>query len=218
MLLFARTFLMLSALLFTLIPTLQAQGELSKEEIKVWKEKAQDYRRNLPALKKMVEEHESYQNQVVSLQQQLVEAQNQVAMKERQISTFENQQTSMNQRVIEAEARARENSQPAAGSQPAYTSTAPAVSGIVFRVQIGAFKINKLDFDLATGNSMLLTESADGLQKVQVGEFRSYANARRLRDQLRKTGVRDAFVVATRDGQAIDAKIAAQQIGERVED
>ncbi len=218
MLPFTRTYLLLFTLLFAFAPALRAQNELSKEEIKAWKEKAQDYRRNLPALKQLVEEHESYQNQVVSLQQQLVEAQNQAAMKDRQITALESQQADMNQRIIDAEAKARENKQPAASSQPVYTSTAPMLSGVVFRVQIGAFKVNKMDADLATGNNMLLNEAADGFQKVQVGEFRSYASARRLRDQLRKTGIRDAFVVATQDGQPIDAKIAAQSIGESVED
>lgn len=212
------TILLLFSLLAFCPNSLAAQVELSKEEIKTWKKKAQDYRRNLASLKQMEEEHAAYQNQVLSLQQQLVDAQNQLGMKEQQIAAFESQQAGFNQKIMEAEAKARENT--AANrpvEQPVYTSTAPSVSGTVFRVQIGAFKVNKMDADLATGNSMLLNETADGLQKVQVGEFRSYASALRLRDQLRKTGVKDAFVVATQDGQPIAVETAVQYTGERME-
>ncbi len=214
--------ILLTLLLFSVASfssnALFAQTELSKEEIKIWKKKAQDYRRNLASLKQLEDEHTAYQNQVLSLQQQLVEAQNQLGMKDRQVAAFEAQQADLNQRVIEAEARARENTAPTTTApQPVYTNTTPSVSGTIFRVQIGAFQVNKMDADLATGGSMLIDEAADGLQKIQVGEFRSYADAIRLRNQLRKTGVKDAFVVAAQDGQPIPVETAVQATGERME-
>jgi len=201
--------------------SLSAQ-ELSKEETKKWKDKAKEYRRNLPALKALVEQHAQYQDQVAGLQQQVSDLQAQLTMKDRQISTFNDQQTEMNQRVLAAEAAAREATAAAANTPaPPPTSssgTVPSVTGTVFRVQIGAFQRKKVEYDLATGNNMLLQETADGLQKVIVGEFRSYENAKRLRDVLRKIGVDGAFVVAYQDGQPIEVTTAIQYTGETIEE
>lgn len=216
---FSKQLLFFLALIFLAAP-LAAQTELSKEEVKKWKTKAKEYRRNLPALKNLVEEHSQYQDQVVSLQQQVNDLQAQMTMKDRQIAAFDDQQAALNQRVLEAEAKVAEAatatpSQPAA---PVYTGNAPSITGTIFRVQIGAFRQNRMESDLATGNNVVLSETADGMQKVIVGEFRTYESARRLRNKLRQIGVRGAFVVATQDGQPIDVKTAVQYTGETIEE
>lgn len=200
--------------------SLAAQNELSREETKVWKDKAKEYRRNLPALKALVEEHGQYQDQVVTLQQQVGELQAQLAMKDRQISTFNDSQAELNQRVIAAETTARNAvNQPAPPPPPTTaTGSSPSITGTIFRVQIGAFEKKRIDLDLATGNEMLLQETAGGIQKVAVGEFRTYGNAQRLRDKLREIGVDGAFVVAFQDGQSIDVTTAIQYTGETIDE
>ncbi|MEL6140229.1 MAG: SPOR domain-containing protein [Bacteroidota bacterium] len=199
--------------LFT-FTSLSAQN-LSREETKYWKDKAKEYRRNLPALKNLVESAEQYQNQINDLQQQVSDLQAQILMKDRQIVSFEEQTESMNQRVIDAESKAREAANQAP-SPPPVTSTgsAPSISGTIFRVQIGAFQRNRLDADLASGNNFTLAEDSDGFQKVRVGEYRQYENARRLRNKLREIGISDAFIVAFQDGQPIDVETAVQYTGE----
>lgn len=220
MLTFNKYLLLTLSLLFLAAP-LAAQTELSKEEIKTWKERAKEYRRNLPALKNLVEERDAYENQVTSLQQQVNDMTAQLAMKDRQITAFEEQQSLLNQRVLEAENAVAQPTTPTTVAQPSaptYTSSSsPRISGTVFRVQIGAFKVKQVDADLATGNNMVLSQTADGMQKVIVGEFRTYDSARRLRDTMRQIGVKGAFVVATQDGQPIDVKTAVQYTGETID-
>ena len=193
---------------------LSAQGNLSREETKYWKDKAKEYRRNLPALKNLVENAEQYQNQVNDLQQQVSDLQAQILMKDRQIVSFEEQTESMNQRVIDAESKARQASSQPAPPPPTSSGTTPSITGTIFRVQIGAFQRNRIDYDLATGNNITLTEDSDGFQKVRVGEFRQYENARRLRNKIREIGISDAFIVAFQDGQPIDVETAVQYTGE----
>lgn len=220
---FSKSLLLALALLFMAAP-LSAQTELSKEEVKTWKARAKEYRRNLPALKNLVEERDAYETQVVSLQQQVNDLTAQASMKDRQITAFEEQQAILNQRVLDAENAVTQPSTPTTVAQPAYTGSSttyttnvPNISGTIFRVQLGAFRANRVDADLATSNNMMLSETADGLQKVIVGEFRTYDSARRLRDKMRQIGVKGAFVVASQDGQPIDVKVAVQYTGETID-
>jgi hypothetical protein len=216
---FSKHLLLAIALLFLAAP-LSAQAELSREEVKTWKDRAKEYRRNLPALKNLVEERDAYESQVVTLQQEVNDLTAKLSMKDRQITSFEEQQALLNQRVLEAENAVAQPAIPATVAQPTsptYTSSVPDVSGTVFRVQLGAFRANRVDADLATGNSIMLSETADGMQKVIVGEFRTYANARRLRDKMRQIGVKGAFVVASQDGQPLDVKKAVQYTGETID-
>lgn len=207
--------------------TIQAQ-ELTKEETKYWKGKAKEYRRNLPALKALVESRDNAEDQVVQLQQEANSLRTDLALKDRQIAGYEEQLAALNQRVIAAEAGAvaANPSQPTPTvNQPTVTQptvvsntgTVPSISGTVFRIQIAALQQKKIDRGLATGNSMILLEDRNGNQKVMVGEFRTYANARVLRDRLRQIGVSGAFVQAFQDGQPIDIKTAVQYTGEKVD-
>lgn len=216
---FSNQLLIALAFLFLAAP-LAAQTELSKEDVKIWKARAQEYRRNLPALKNLVEERDDYESQVNSLRQEVNDLTAQLSMKDRQLTAFEEQQALLNQRVLDAEnavAQPTTTTTVAQPSSPVYQGSAPSISGTIFRVQLGAFRTNRVDFDLATGSNMVLSETADGMQKVIVGEFRTYDSARRLRDKMRQIGVKGAFVVATQDGQPIDVKIAAQYTGETID-
>lgn len=203
--------------------SLVGQTSLSKEETKYWKTKAKEYRRNLPALKALVESRDAAEEQVVDLQQEANGLRTELSLKDRQIAGYEEQLTILNQQLLDLDSPLPPVEDPTPPpSNPTTTvvspGTSPSVSGTVFRVQIAALGKNKIDRTLATGNSMVLLEARDGLQKVMVGEFRTYTNARTLRNHLRKIGVRDAFIQAFQDGQPIDVRTAAQYTGETVED
>ncbi|PHI19797.1 hypothetical protein CEQ90_11265 [Lewinellaceae bacterium SD302] len=210
--------LLVCSLCFT---TLSAQTELTKEEVKYWKGKAKEYRRNLPALKNLVESRDAAEDQVVDLQQQVNTLQTQVSMKDRQLVAFEEQVANLNQRILEAETASMnvptQPVTPPVTSSGAVANTSPSVSGTVFRIQLAALNQKKIDRTLATGNSMVLMEDRDGLQKVMVGEFRTYINARTLRDRLRQIGVKGAFIQAFQDGKPIDIRTAVQYTGEQVD-
>ena len=87
------------------------------------------------------------------------------------------------------------------------------VQGVVFQVQLGAYKENVIDPNMATENALELQDQG-GLQKVVVSQFRTYSNAAFLRDRLKQMGVRDAFVVAKNNGQRITIPEALRATGQ----
>ncbi len=85
--------------------------------------------------------------------------------------------------------------------------TAPASSGVVFKVQIAAMNEKhfrrKNYFQEKFGLQMEVnTEEHEGLKKYTVGNFTSYAQARKLRDEI-IAQVAGSFVVAYKDGVRI---------------
>jgi hypothetical protein len=87
-------------------------------------------------------------------------------------------------------------------------ASATPVSGIVFRVQVGAFKSKrasasrlKKKFKLTVP---LMSEMADGYTKYMTGEHRDYNDARKQKDKIvTQNGIRSAFVVAYNNGKRI---------------
>lgn len=85
--------------------------------------------------------------------------------------------------------------------------TAPAAAGITFKVQIAAMNEKhfrrKNYFQEKFGLQMeVAAEEHEGLKKYTVGSFTSYAEARKLRDEI-LSKVAGSFVVAYKDGVRI---------------
>ncbi len=198
-------YLLLFGALFLLIQPvdLSAQdGELTKEEKKRWKDAAREYRRNLPALKALVEEHEYYQSENRQLQQQVNDLNAQISNRERTVDDLQEQIAGLNQRLMVAEA-SNQQRDVVVVEPPQPVASSP--QGVVYRIQIGAYENNQLDPNLSNTDDFRL-ETYGNLQRVIIGELRNYNNALTLRDRLREMGVSDAFVVAYRDGVRVDVE------------
>jgi len=94
-------------------------------------------------------------------------------------------------------------------TEPAYSNTKPIPvdvklpEGIIFAVQIGAFK-NPIPNDLFKGLSPVRGESTGkGLIRYQAGKFNKFEEANAVKNDLKKMGYRDAFVVIYKDGKLI---------------
>ncbi|MBL7980745.1 MAG: PD40 domain-containing protein [Flavobacteriales bacterium] len=75
--------------------------------------------------------------------------------------------------------------------------------GIVFKVQIGAFR-NAVPQEAFSDMTPVMGETVgNGLVRYTAGLFTGFEQAARAKDQVRDRGYRDAFVVAYRDGQRI---------------
>ncbi|MCH2081495.1 MAG: SPOR domain-containing protein [Saprospiraceae bacterium] len=79
--------------------------------------------------------------------------------------------------------------------------------GIWFRVQIGAYKNRQIDKNLETTDELSL-EKPDDIQKVSLGRFRQYEDAKRLKNQLKGMGLKDAWIVSYKDGKRISIEEA----------
>lgn len=76
---------------------------------------------------------------------------------------------------------------------------------VIYTVQIGAFK----DFNLASDGLINLSEfNEDGFNKFSLGNYKTYAEAKSLKDSLKKIGFRDCFLTARSYGNAINIREA----------
>jgi hypothetical protein len=80
--------------------------------------------------------------------------------------------------------------------------------GLVFRVQIGAFK-NPISLDAFKGLTPVGGETTpQGFIRYQAGMFDQYNNANAVKNDLKKLGYTDAFVVAYLNGKRVNLEMA----------
>ncbi|MCB0630273.1 MAG: hypothetical protein R2824_04325 [Saprospiraceae bacterium] len=71
--------------------------------------------------------------------------------------------------------------------------------GVWYRVQIGAYEQSQIDKNLETTDQLSL-ETRNDLQKIALGRFRNYDDAKKLQTQLQGKGLKDAWIVSYKDG------------------
>lgn len=177
-------------------------AQLSKDEAKEWKNKAKEYKRNPEALKNLVEEHQSLQSQVNSMKSEVNALQSRISDKDAKITELQDELTQLRSDLAAAKAEARK----AKETKPAEpASGGEMVDGVVFKVQIGAFRNKDLSkyFD---NNPNFGGETTDDMQKITLGQFRDYWEADTFKKYLREMGVKDAWIVPYKDGQRVDIK------------
>ena len=176
-----------------------------------WNARAEEFRQNPTALRDFVEDCDRTQSQVADLRQQLGTYEREAGDLQNQLTTAESSAEQAYQEIqtLRQQVANLENNQ----ASDEMVTDAPTVSGVIFQVQLGAYAENRVESDMATGDALDLTDQ-DGMQKVVVSRFRTYENAANLRDRLKQMGVKDAFVVATNDGQRIDVQEALRLSGQ----
>jgi hypothetical protein len=90
-------------------------------------------------------------------------------------------------------------------------------SGVVFKVQIGAFK-DEVPIDIANkflkiaGKGIKNYKDETGLTIYTVGTFKTYDDAVKVKGEVTAEGITDAFIVAYNDGKKISVDEANQLI------
>ncbi|MEK6616961.1 MAG: hypothetical protein AABZ32_12805 [Bacteroidota bacterium] len=96
---------------------------------------------------------------------------------------------------------------------------APMPEGLIFKVQIGAFR-NPIPQDLFKGLAPLTAETTpQGFKRYTAGLFQKFMTANDAKNQVKGLGYRDAFVVAFFNGKRIpvnDALAKAKEAGEDI--
>ena len=85
-----------------------------------------------------------------------------------------------------------------------------AAKGVVYKVQIGAFKNKDLSKYFSNNKNFSGEVDADGTKKYTLGSFPTYWEADNFKKYLREMGVSDAWVVAYKDGKRIEVKDALE--------
>lgn len=191
-----------------------AYAELSRKERREWKKIARQYKRNPKTLKILTEEHAELKDvnaqlkaQMQQLEQQLANTNTNQDQDQVRIKALESER---DQLAYQLEAARNSIQELTKKVQALPTGMEDARKGIIYRVQIGAFKEREIAEDLNTSDMLKLDKEGD-LQKVVIGLFRDYDRATRLKTQLREMGVRDAWIVTYQDGRRINIEKAMNQ-------
>lgn len=178
----------------------QSFAQLSKQEKKEWKKKAKEYAKQPANLKQFVEDKQSADNQVATLNKRVTDLQKAMSDKDARIAELEDQLSQVRGQLT------------ATRAELAQLKENPVINpmdfsrGVVFKVQVGAFKNKDLSkyFD---NNPNFGGEVKEGEpQRITIGIFRDYWEADQFKKYMREMGVKDAWIVPYRDGQRTEIK------------
>jgi len=177
----------------------QSFAQLSKKEKKEWKKKAKEYAKNPSNLKQLTEDKQTADNTVTSLNQKVAQLQSSATEKDSKIAELEDQLSQARAQLSTANAELT-----ALKENP--SNSMDFSKGVVFKVQIGAFK-NKNLAKYFENNPNFGGEAKDSEpQKLTIGVFRDYWEADTFKKYMREMGVKDAWIVPYQDGQRVEIK------------
>jgi len=179
-------------------------GDLQKQLKKEWKKKAKTYVKNPLALKAREESFQKQvqdrDNQIAELQRRNRELAEQIAQLEDQLRARQYSLDSLQSEVVRLKAAYE------AEKRQARLDVMP---GLVFKVQIGAFRL----FDMrkyAQDNPFFESEALGDINRYTVGRFRDLALAEAFQKDIRRLGIKDAWIVPYKDGVRITMKEAKE--------
>jgi hypothetical protein len=88
----------------------------------------------------------------------------------------------------------------------------PSPSGLVFKVQIGAFKDKDLSKYFENNKNFSGDVDGDGTKKYTLGYFTDYWEAENFKKYLREMGVKDAWIVAYKGNTRVEIKDALEGV------
>src|SRR6218665_2675464 len=165
----------------------------AKKEAKERKKRAKEYAKKPQILKKLIENKEKCDLEVEE--------------KNSKIASLDGQLTLLRQELTVAKAEMTQLK----SSSPRSTAVAAAPNkdfdqGIIFRVQIGAFRNPDLSKYFDNNPNFFGQAVESGAQKATIGVFRDYTEADQFKKYMRTMGVRDAWIVPFRDGQRVELR------------
>lgn len=191
---------LLTIFVLTAFVSTQTLAQLSKEELKEWKNKAKEYKKNPELLKQLVEDNQALSSQINSLKSERKGFESRISDKDAKLAELQDDLTKLRSDLSASRSEVRNLK-----SKPASSSGGAMVDGVVFKVQIGAFRNKDLSkyFD---NNENFGGDNEDGMQKITLGQFREYWEADTFKKYLREMGVKDAWIVPYRDGVRVEIK------------
>ena len=181
-----------------------AQAQLTKKEKKEWKKKLK--KTDPEQFKTMVDENASMKSEVSSLQGQLSSLQGTLGEKDAKIAELTEENRKMEAQVNAAKKAIAKAQEEAQNSTSSSSSAIDPNVGVVFKVQIGAFRNKDLSKYFNNNKNFSGETDADGTQKITLGLFKDYWEADTFKKYLREMGVNDAWIVPYKDGKRVAIK------------
>lgn len=165
-----------------------------KQEKKMWKKKAKTYAKTPIQLR---DDLENLNEQIKALSEKNKNLMTRVSNCNAQVDSL---QGALNSKVAEIASLEKKYDQLQTAYQGQKQVTTKGITpGLVYHVQIGAF----VHFDI---NAYLKEtenfegESTDGMNKYLIGKFKEFDVAENFKKDIRKMGIRDAWIVPYIDG------------------
>lgn len=179
---------------------------LTKKEKKEWRKKKK--RMSEEDFRMLYEQNTAMKATIASSEGEVASLESQVSSKDEQISDLQKQVTRM-QAAYQAAQRELENLKAQPAAQPAYNPNVVNGEdfsvGVVFKVQVGAFR--KMDLEkYAETSKEFNQEEMEELRRYVIGNFRNYEDANVLKRYLREMGLRDAWIVPYKDNKRVPLK------------
>ena len=197
-----KNFVLMLAIIFCVSAVNVATAQLTKKEKKEWKKKLK--KTSPEQFKRMYDENASLKSEVSSIQGQLSSIQASMGDKDAKIAEHTEQNRKMEAQVNAAK-KAIAKAKQEAETQPA-THAVIGEDGVVFKVQIGAFRNKDLSKYFENNENFGGESDDDGVQKITLGLFRDYWEADTFKKYLREMGVNDAWIVPYKDGTRVAMK------------
>lgn len=181
----------LFAITLAMLVSFDGMAQMSKKEAKEWKKRKK--KTSPESFKSMIDENKSMKSQVASLRSELDNVDDQLASKDDQINQYAAQAADLRDQLATANSKAASSNS---------GSNIDENVGVIFKVQIGAYK----EIDLSEDNSSSFSAEKGDLNKYTIGVFKDYWEADTFKKYVREMGVKDAWIVSFRDGQRVDIK------------
>ena len=191
----------LLSVLFCLCLAFPAEAQLSRKERKQWKKQMKSL--EIEEFKNLVEERAAMEAEVSSLNSQVKSLQGELKAKEEQASKAQSELKDLKNQLAETETALSKLQQD--DSMDISGQGTRVAKGVVFKVQIGAFK-NKDLSKYFSKNGSFDGEVDNSLERYTLGTFQDYWEADKFKKYLREMGVKDAWIVSYKDGQRVPLK------------
>jgi septal ring factor EnvC (AmiA/AmiB activator) len=185
----------------------ETQRPLTKKEKKEWRKKKK--KMSDEDFRMMYEQNTAQKASIASMQSEISNLESQVSENDALVSDLQKQVTRMQaayqaaQRELENRKSQSENLQSA--YNPNIVNGEDFSIGVVFRVQVGAFR--KMDLEkYANSSNEFDQEEMEELRRYVIGHFRNYEDANVLKRYLREMGVEDAWIVPYKDNRRVPLK------------
>lgn len=179
---------------------LQAQdgGEITKEEMKFWKNKTKIYKKRPMQLRAEIT---NYQNQIKDLKRRNKDLISRVQPGGGDVNN--DLVDSLRWAVIQLKGDLKKEQADLEKLMAAYRALKETAGmginpGLVYRVQIGAYVFH--DIDAENEHNDIVVERSDGFNKFVIGNFNTYDECNSFKNELRRQGLTDAWIVPYVDG------------------
>ena len=180
----------------TFLATGFSYAQLSKKEAKEWKKTKKAM--STEEFKVLVDQNTALQQQINQLTADLSTSQSELQEKQEEVAVLQAKVQNLQQDLSESQVI-----DVSSGEASANTKVS---KGVLFKVQIGAFRNKDLSKYFGTSENFGGEVDSDGTQRYTLGNFADYWQADKFKKYLREMGVKDAWIVPYKDGRRVPMK------------